>query len=447
MPDVHDMGEFAEGLVAAESFEEAARWLVSWARQASGAESVLLRMIEESESGQWLPVCSESGTSAGFLRDETIIECGDCICGAVTSGHTGSGPFFTPDGSFVWGRVQSLARDFEDFADSLRGRCVVEGYESLAVCPLIAGDRVVGTLHLAHRVADRFDDIVQLLERACAMAGRVLVRHRTRERELSAFSLIQDALLPRLAPAASGLSVGVSFHSATEIAGIGGDFYEIIDLGTLGVLLLVGDYSGKGLEAAGRAAQARYTLAALAKTDPRPGPLLTAGNRALVGSFSASGYVSCVACLVDPVNGKATFALAGHPPPMLLRGASATEIEAPNHPPLGIMQEVSYREACLDIESGDILLLFTDGVTDARSQGVLFGVHGIAEACRSRGDKTLARLAQDICDASASFHAPATGADDRLVLAVSLAPGAPDAPTSPPRDDSLVIGLPSPGRC
>jgi serine phosphatase RsbU (regulator of sigma subunit) len=415
--------EFAEGLVAADSLEEAVAFLTEWVRRLTGAETVLVRMAEEDDEGGWLPVCGHDGGDPEFLRDEVIIGCGECICGVVARGGVNPSAYFTPGGSFLWGHVQHLGEDLgSNVIPSLRGRCVSEGYQSVAVSPLLDGDRPVGSLHMAARDTDLFASHMELLERAGSLAGRVLIRHRERQQERAAFSLIQEALLPPKATQVPGLGLEVSFQSATTLAGIGGDFYEVLDLGESGVLLLVGDYSGKGLEAAGWAARARYTLAALARLDPAPTSLLSAGNASLAGSLPPGRFVSCLACLIDPDRNEARLALAGHPAPLLLRRGAVEELEAPHRPPLGVLDEIRYEEVRLSLERDDVLVLYTDGVTDSRRRGALFGVDGIARACRTATEGPLSQLVDDICRASASFH-DADGADDRLVLAVALAGG------------------------
>jgi serine phosphatase RsbU (regulator of sigma subunit) len=419
MRSFDELTYFLDRMEAADSFHAAEKELTDWAQTVTGCHTVLLRMVQEDQDSSWLPICGHSGPSPEFLRDETIIRQGECICGLVAAGRTDDSPFFTSKGSFIWGRVQSMEQEFgRELIDSVRGRCIIEGYDSVAIFPLLAGERRVGSLHLADFAHEHWRDSIGLVESACTLAGRILLRHQQREREQMAFSLIQQALLPPRPPLVPGLEIGLSFSSATELAQIGGDFYEILDLGERGTLLLVGDYSGKGIEAAGLAAQARYTMATLARLDPTPGRLLEAANQTLATMLPPGGFVTCAACLLDPREGNLRVALAGHPAPFLAGEWGSREMEHEAQLPLGISPRTAYQESSASLAPGDVLIMYTDGITDARQDGRLFGVEGISLACDRLGLSCLQDLADGICQESTSFHQRSSSSDDRLVMAV-----------------------------
>jgi len=265
MRELHELTAAIESLGRAATFKEAAEGLTRWARDYTGCQAAILRMAEEGVNGIWLPSCRVEGHSEAFSRDEAIISGVECICGRVASGTTDPAlPFFTEGGSFHWGQLTSLESTFAaDELGLLRGRCIREGYESLAVFPLIMDGDTIGSLQLADPQPHVFAGSVEVIEAVCRLAGRILVQYRTREREHALLETLQAALLPSAPPHIDGLTIGSSFGSTTEMAGLGGDLYDVIDLGGEGALVLVGDVSGKGLEAAGAAAQARYAITAL----------------------------------------------------------------------------------------------------------------------------------------------------------------------------------------
>lgn len=422
MRALDEFTDLIDRMEAAVSFTEAADCLTSWAQRITGCGTALLRMAQhDSESGTWLPVCLQRGASTGFLRDEAVVRLDECICGVVASGNVEpSAPYYTPRGSFVWGSMQTIEQEFSS-SPAVRGRCLSEGFDSIAIFALTAGEERVGSLHLADRGHEIFDESTQIVERACAVAGRILLRHKQREREHAAFEVIQRALLPPQPPTVAGLDIGLCFSSASDVATNGGDFYDVLDLGTAGVLLVVGDYSGKGIEAAGLAAQARYTIATLARVHREPARLLSAANEALCGVLPASRFVTCAVCLLEPASGRARLALAGHPAPLRLSRGKLDEVPAQFYFPLGLDDRRGYHETETRLDRGDLLLLYTDGVTDARRDGQLFGLEGVAGVCRRTENCAPEPLARAICSESARYHdAETSSSDDRLVLAVCL---------------------------
>jgi serine phosphatase RsbU (regulator of sigma subunit) len=274
---------------------------------------------------------------------------------------------------------------------------------------------------MADRRPDQFEGSLPLLEAVCRLAGRILVQHQDHEREHAAFEIIQEALVPPQAPVVDGLDVAVCFASATDIARIGGDFYDVVDRGDAGCMLFVGDYSGHGIEAAGMAARARYALAGVARHAASPGDLLAEANDLLAGVLPEDRYVSVAACMIDPAAGHVRLALAGHPAPIRLRGASATEIDAPPNSPLGLALDAHFAETETTLEQGDVLALITDGVLDSRRDGRLFGLEGIREVWLTNDPTDVRTLTCAVCEASGNYHDNALSPDDRLALGIRLA--------------------------
>jgi serine phosphatase RsbU (regulator of sigma subunit) len=417
-----DLTSIIERLALVGSFKNAANLLVEWARSFTGCEAATLRLLVGRHDDNWLGGCTMQGTSVSFARDEALMDLSECMCGRVAGGQTNPAyPFFTTGGSFIWGRMSTLSSDFSaDETGAIRGRCVVEQYESVVICPIKAGGRIVGSLHLADTRPDYFADTVDVIESVARLAGGVLLRYQAEERDQSLLEAIQSALLPPVPPVLEGLEIGVSFGSATEMARLGGDFYDVIDLGAAGTMILVGDVAGKGLQAAGFAAQARYAMGAQAPCTNGPAEFMALANEALLRILPRNCFVTAVACLIDLERRSIRVCLAGHPSPLHFASRHGAEISAPHNPPLGIFEGAQYEETTEPISGGDILLIYTDGVTESRRDSSQFGVEGILRAMQSAPESNPDQAARTVCAQAAEFHDPLLAGDDRLVMAVKI---------------------------
>lgn len=423
LQQLEELTSIIERLNLAGSFQDASNILTEWARSFTGCQSVLMRLVVDDGEDGWLGSCAMTGASESFARDESLVELSDCLCGRVTSGNTDpSCPCFTDRGSFMFGNMSKVTEVLSpEDCISLRGRCLVENYESVAICPIRAGGHIVGSLHMADPRPLAFEDTIDVVESVCRLAGDILLRYRCDERDQSLLDTIQSALMPPVPPKIEGISIGVSFGSATEMARLGGDFYEVIDLGSNGVLILVGDVSGKGLQAAGMAAQARFAISARAANARSLSEFMTSANEALARILPRDRFVAAVACLVDKKNGVVRTCLAGHPSPLHFASACGMEIDAPHNPPLGVFADATFQEASEPFKPGDILLIYTDGVADSRrNSDHYFGVEGIVRTVESLTHDDLELAAQTVCREATEFHDPALAGDDRLVMAIRM---------------------------
>ena len=193
---------------------------------------------------------------------------------------------------------------------------------------------------------------------------RFLRVHRERERassELAAARSVQELMIPREPPRTPGFQVDTVYNPATEV---GGDFFHIQATGDGGLLIVIGDVAGHGLQAAMNVSMLMGALRRSPQTEPAK--LLSTLNNVLVGSDS---FTTCEVAYFS-ANGELTIASAGHPPPYL----NSQEIELPGGLPLGVVEGVVYEETRLYLHPGDRLLMMSDGVSEARKpNGELFG--------------------------------------------------------------------------
>jgi serine phosphatase RsbU (regulator of sigma subunit) len=405
----------------APSFSEAAQRLVGWAKDLTGCQAAMLRFRQDDPQGDsWIPALCQSGFGCRFLRDEILIGAHECLCGRICRGALDDRfPFFTPGGSFSWGSVQSIAKDYPVASlGDIRGRCITEGYESIGIYPIAGSDSPIGCLHLADASPGRLDSQLDTLEQACRLCGPLLLQFSQDDRRGLFIKAVEDALLPSDPPRAAGLDIAVSFTSATEAAHLGGDFYDVIQLAGGDVLLIVGDYSGKGIGAAGMAARARYALACAAESSPDIPGLLKEAESSLLEAFPQGRFVTAVICRYSP-DGRLRTSVAGHLAPVVMEpDGRVREMALPHSPPLAAFTDTLYRETEGRLEGDQTLLLYTDGISESRCSGQFFGLQGIARVWQAARHCSLEELTSGLCTLSTRFHQHDLPTDDRLALAV-----------------------------
>jgi phosphoserine phosphatase RsbU/P len=185
------------------------------------------------------------------------------------------------------------------------------------------------------------------------------------EQELRSAQELQQVLIPELLPSLPGYSVTSAYIPAQEV---GGDFFQVIPAGPDGAAWLVlGDVSGKGLRAAMTVSLIVGMLRTLAEFTTQPAEILAGLNRRLYGRLHG-GFVTCLVMLLH-ADGSCVLASAGHPPPFV----NQKEVALPGALPLGLVAETVYEQRTVPLHEGDHLVLYTDGLLEARAaSGELF---------------------------------------------------------------------------
>src|SRR5947209_5436665 len=186
------------------------------------------------------------------------------------------------------------------------------------------------------------------------------------QRELETARRIQASLLPRRMPAMSGLDLAVRYVPMTAVAG---DFYDVIQVSPTAVGVLVADVSGHGIPAALVASMVKVAFAAQSAQADDPAAVLSSMNQILCRHLEHA-YVTAVYAVIDTARREITLASAGHPPALLQRvGQGAQRIEVAQGLILGFLPDADYTNTRLDgLRAGDRLLLYTDGVLEARDR-------------------------------------------------------------------------------
>jgi serine phosphatase RsbU (regulator of sigma subunit) len=207
--------------------------------------------------------------------------------------------------------------------------------------------------------------LVQLAQMASVAAenARLYARERTIAQTL------QRSLLPPRLPDIPGVELGARYSAAGAGIEVGGDFYDVFPAEAGEWALTIGDICGKGPEASAVTALARYTIRAAAIYSNRPSGVLRLLSDAMLeqrpdGRFASVAYVRVFG--ISPEGAELEVALGGHPPPLILRADGTVDSIGAPGTLLGIVPEPRLADARARLEPGDVLVLYTDGVTDVR---------------------------------------------------------------------------------
>ena len=215
------------------------------------------------------------------------------------------------------------------------------------------------------------------------------------------FETLQEGLVHPL-PVIAGLELAMRSLPAHSPALVGGDFCDVFRLPDERVLVVIGDVVGKGMRAAALAETVHSALRAFATIDGDPGFVLGKTNDLLLAGEPDDAYVTVLVVVLDLDSGEARLASAGHPGPIRIGGDLSQMVEPLYGPPLGSFA-ARYPTTTLLLEHGQTLVLFTDGVTEARSDDMLFGEERALGTVSVLADESVQDIADALASAARSF--------------------------------------------
>jgi serine phosphatase RsbU (regulator of sigma subunit) len=260
------------------------------------------------------------------------------------------------------------------------------GATSLLCVPLSDGEQSYGVLTLARRANEPHFEIADLglveeLGEQLALAIRVdrMFRRRT---EIA--DSLQASLLPRELPAVPGVEIAAAYVAATEGLEVGGDFYDVYRTPD-GWGVSIGDVCGKGEHAAAVTAAARHAVRVLAHWDPDPAGVLRQANELMLAQEYEGRFVTACAAHFRWRDGRlhAVLGSAGHPGPVLIRADGRVRMLEGGGMPLGLFPDAEPASQDVELSPGDLLFLFTDGVTGARSPELAYFEERLTDALAS----------------------------------------------------------------
>lgn len=316
------------------------------------------------------------------------------------------------------------------------GRFFLDGFQSLIAVPQYDGGKGLNVSISLFAPGVDFDrTVVPMIHWQAGLFGRgtqsLVLRKQLDaalgelDRELQVVGGIQRSLLPREVPAVAGFEFATHYETSSRA---GGDYYDFFPLGERDWGVFIADVSGHGTPAAVLMA-VTHAIAHARPGSPHPaGTLLAHLNHHLARSYTASGaFVTAFYGTLNTTSRALTYSTAGHNPPRLVRGDRVISLDQRGGLPLGIFNDETYGEATIVLERGDLLLLYTDGITeamappDATGRRELFGsdrLDALLLACGGAGaEETIHRVRAAV----SAFTAGAPATDDRTLVAVRCA--------------------------
>lgn len=309
-------------------------------------------------------------------------------------------------------------------------------FRSLIAIPLYDGGEILNWSFFAARRSEAFDAalVEQMLVQTNLIGGtvkNVIVNRKLREadeaksREMDRIAAIQRRLLPTPLPTIPGASLGASFLTFDTA---GGDLYAVREVTLQGSsdrwwLLVIADASGHGPSAAVVSAMVDAIIATVPIPIQGPGAVLETLNEYLVAKSVEHGFVTAFAAAFNADRRQLRWARAGHNPPMLRSGCapfSVRLLEDVGDLPLGIMPGLRYEETTTELSMHETLVLYTDGITEARNpEGEMFGVERIEESLRTCSGAPECAV-RSIGGALLAFESGVRPADDQTMLVLQL---------------------------
>lgn len=289
------------------------------------------------------------------------------------------------------------------------------GFRSALVVAMRLGEKILGAMTLVSaesgRVLDQFD--LEFAEQIATRAAVAIENSRLYSERSSIARTLQQSLLPERLPEVPGYELASIYLPAVEASMVGGDFYDIWPVED-SWMMIIGDVTGKGIEAAALTALVRHTMRTASEFESSPAQLLAFVDSTLKKRPALS---VCTAMCLRLEDDQLTLAVGGHPLPLYITADGVSELGA-HGPLLGGFSDVRWQDFTVTLEAGSTLVAYTDGITDARGKdGGRFGLTRLCEALTGLGGRPAAEVIKGLTSKLDEFQ---TGmhADDTAAIAL-----------------------------
>ncbi len=323
-------------------------------------------------------------------------------------------------------KASLLVRDTQlDQALKNRESIVASRVRSMMAVPLQTNEQVIGLIYLdsPHLIREFTREDLNLLT-VMANVAAIRIEHARLveverqdmiiQKELGQAAEIQRGLLPKTAPNVAGVNLA-GFNVPSRA--VGGDYYDFFTYPDGRVGLIVADVAGKGLPAALLMTSLRARCHVLFEEASDLMNKVTRLNKAICADTPDNRFITFFIAVLDPATGALTYVNAGHNPPLLVRAAGGVDQLDQGGPVLGILPIARYREVNVQVEPGDSIVFYSDGVTEAASpEGEEFGEDRLGAFVAGRPNLEVAELITEISSAVNTFTKGAPLADDLTLL-------------------------------
>jgi serine phosphatase RsbU (regulator of sigma subunit) len=297
----------------------------------------------------------------------------------------------------------------------------LEKGSSAAVIPLATQNEILGTLTLVSLDPEKpiAGDVLETASSIAGQAALALDNARLYQQQKDFADSMQRSLLPRSRPRAEGLDIGAVYASSARMD-VGGDVYDFMQLADGRLAVVLGDVTGHGIDAAADMAMAKFVFRSLARENSDPADFLAAANEIVLEEIAEGKFITMLYLTVDGRAGELACASAGHPAPRVVRAAGKTPTPLAVHGlALGIAEAQEYAVERVRLEPGDAVVLFTDGLLEARRDGELYGEERLDASLAVHADLPAEQLAQALVEECRAFAGDL--ADDCAVVVVKRA--------------------------
>jgi serine phosphatase RsbU (regulator of sigma subunit) len=421
---VFSLQEMGQALISSSNLQELAARVCRYAGQICGANRSILYYLRSGEGGQaWAEVLAVSGWDTSLVSQKI-----EALMVFPQSLGTHALPYRgLPPGTSKYSHVEAESESLSNgllvpmlAQDSLVGMMIVHaaGKEHFPPGEVALLQTFANQAALAVQRAGLIDDLRQKIHLLEAAQAELVVKERM-QRELELAREVQQSVLPRTFPQVGSYEFAVRNQAALQL---GGDFYDIFKLDEDHFGVLIADVSDKGMPAAVYMAMARSLLLAETHRENSPGKVLRNVNHLLRELGEPNMFVSVFYGMVDIHAHRLTYARAGHDRPVLVRTGELIHLPG-SGAVLGPLDEehLNLSEEYLELQSGDRLVLYTDGLTDAvDGEEELFGLHRLENALREFGNLAAAEMCEVVFAAIAEFQGESEQYDDMTMIVVEV---------------------------
>jgi serine phosphatase RsbU (regulator of sigma subunit) len=284
----------------------------------------------------------------------------------------------------------------------------LEKGSTAATVPIATSSDLIATLTLVSIDPARpiTEATLELAETVATQAALAIDNARLYQQQKSFADAMHRSLMPQVRPPVSGLELG-EVYAASARVDLGGDLYDYVLLPDGRLAVMLGDVTGHGVDAAADMAMAKYVFRAVVREHTRPADFVRAANAVVVDEIAPGKFITLLFLVVDPSSGEVACAAAGHPPPRIVDADGNVHPLSVRGLALGVDREQEYEDVRARLERGSSVVLYTDGVIEARADGELYGVDRLDALLQRRRSYSAENIAASVIESARQF----TGGD------------------------------------